>query len=243
MAKQDFLGFDPKEVHKYEEEYFNFQQSKEGFDLTFYGNWQKDFGKLIIELANLKSNPGKEWQAVLDVGCAVGLNLRAIDELGIFSRLIGIDISNYLIDMIPSLHDFGSYAEFHATPSHDLSMIDDKDIDLIIATQMLEHIIGDENLHKTMEEFNRVLHSDGKILIIVPIVKEEVTTEAGEFDSLHKINCTSKWWSKVFSKYFKSESFKARITFKKSELKPDRNGEKNFYEEYPEWEVFRLIKK
>ena len=93
--KQDFGSFNADEVHKYEKEYFDYQQSR--MDLTFYGNWQKDFGKLIIELTDLKSDPGKEWVTVLDVGCAVGLNLRAIDELGIFSRLIGTDISNYLI--------------------------------------------------------------------------------------------------------------------------------------------------
>lgn len=243
MPKQNFLGFDAKEVHKYEKEYFDFQQSKEGFDLTFYGNWQRDFGKLIIELADLKSDPGKEWVSVLDVGCAVGLHLRAIDELGIFSRLIGTDISNYMINMIPDLHDFGSYAEFHATPSHDLSMIDDGDIDLIIATQVLEHVLNEKDLHKTMKEFDRVLHKDGKIVAILPVVSAEPTEKAGEFDHLHKINHISKWWSNLFKKYFKSESFKARITFKKSKLKPDRAGNKNFYEEYPEWEVFRLIKK
>ena len=239
--KQDFGSFNADEVHKYEKEYFDYQQSR--MDLTFYGNWQKDFGKLIIELTDLKSDPGKEWVTVLDVGCAVGLNLRAIDELGIFSRLIGTDISNYLIkEIIPGLHDWGSSFEFHATPSHDLSMIEDNDIDLLFCTQTLEHITNEENLYETLEEFKRVLHAEGKIIIISPVTETEPEYDP-EHNALHTMMHTSKWWSKLFAKYFKSESFKARIKFKKSELKPDRTGEKTFYEEYKYWNVFRLVNK
>lgn len=239
---QDFLGFDAKEVHKYEKEYFDFQQSKEGFDMTFYGNWQRDFAKLLIELANLKSNPGKEWHVILDVGCATGINLRGIDELGIFSRLIGTDISNYIInEIIPTLYNFESYAKFYATPSHDLSMIEKDDVDLITCTHVLEHVISKENLIKTLEEFKRVLHSNGKIIIIIPTTEKELNEE--EHNHLHKQMHTNKWWSKTFAKYFKSESLKARLLFKKSKLKPDRNSEKTFHEEYEAWSIFRLVHK
>ncbi len=238
--KQDFGNFNGEEVHKYEKEYFDYQQTR--MNLTFYGNWQRDFGKLIIELADLNSNIGKEWETVLDVGCAVGLHLRAIDELGLFSRLIGTDISNYLIDMIPSLHDFGSYGEFHATPSHDLSMIEDKDVDLLICTQTLEHVVTEELLHDTLKEFQRVLHHEGKIIITVPVMKIEPEDDP-EHNALHMHIHTKKWWGKLFSKYFKSESFKANIIFKNSKLKPNRSGEKTFYEEYEYWSVFRLVNK
>jgi len=242
MGKQDFLGFNAEEVNKYEKEYYDFQQSKPGFDLTFYGNWQRDFGKLIIELADLKSDPGKEWVSVLDVGCGTALNLRAIDELGIFSHLIGVDRSEYIINkIIPTLHDWGSYFEFYATPSHDLSMIGDNDIDLLVCTQTLEHIVSEEKLHETLDEFDRILHKDGKIIIIIPVKKEKGNDD--DHNNLHKLMHTGTWWSKIFSKYFKSESFKARQIFKESELKPDRSGEKTFYEEYETWAIFRLIKK
>jgi len=239
---QNFLGFNEEEVHKYEEEYWNYQQSREGLDLTFYGNWQKDFGKLIIELADLKSDPGKEWVSVLDVGCGTALNLRAIDELGIFSRLIGVDRSEYIINkIIPTLHDWGSSFEFYATPSHDLSIIEDNDIDLIFCTQTLEHIVSEELLFKTLDEFKRVLHPEGKIIIILPVVQTEPPEE--EHNALHRLMHTSAWWSKKVSKFFKSETFKTRQIFKKSELKPDRSGEKTFYEQYKNWAVFRLVSK
>lgn len=242
MPNQDFLGFNAEEVHKYEKEYFDFQQSKEGFDITFYGNWQRDFAKLLIEIAELKSDPGKEWHVILDVGCATGINLRAIDELGIFSRLIGTDISNYIINkIVPGLHHWGDSFKFHATPSHDLSIIEKDNVDLITCTQVLEHITNKENLNKTLEEFQRVLHPDGKIIIIIPVVEKEPKDE--EHDHLHRFMHTNKWWTKVFSKHFKSESFKARIVFKKSELKPDRTKENTFYEEYKSWNIFRLVHK
>ena len=120
---QDFLGFNAERVHRYEKDYFDFQQSKEGFDITFYGNWQVDFAKLLMEVAEF--GPEKELEVFLDVGCATGINLRGVDELGIFSKLYGTDISNYMINtVIPSMpkHEWSpdsSYTDFYATPSHD----------------------------------------------------------------------------------------------------------------------------
>jgi len=38
---QDFGKFNQEEVEQYEKEYFEYQQSKEGVDITFYGNWQE----------------------------------------------------------------------------------------------------------------------------------------------------------------------------------------------------------
>ena len=235
--------FAPPEIHEYEKEYFDCQQSKEDFDITFYGNWQKDFAKLIIELADLKSNPGKDWETVLDVGCACGINLRGIDELGLFSKLYGTDISNYIINsVIPTLpFHSNDYTDFFCTPSWDLSMINDNDIDLLFCTHVLEHLPDEEKLHETLKEFQRVLHPEGKIVIILPVVKKEI--DDPNTLGLHKIMHETKWWNNVFKKYFRSESFKARIAFKKSKLKPDRSGDKTFYENYPAWEIFRLISK
>ena len=242
---QDFLGFDAEKVHRYEKDYFDFQQSKEGFDITFYGNWQRDFAKLLMEVAEFGH---KELEVFLDVGCATGINLRGMDELGIFAKLYGTDISNYMINtVIPSMpkHEWSpdsSYTDFYTTPSHDLSMIENSIVNLLTCTQVLEHLTSKENLTKTLEEFRRVLHPEGKIIIILPVQNKERTTEE-EHNHLHKLMHTNKWWSKEFSKHFKSESFKARIAFKKSKLKPDRSGDKNFYENYPTWCIFRLAHK
>jgi ubiquinone/menaquinone biosynthesis C-methylase UbiE len=242
---QDFLGFDAEEVHKYEKEYFDYQQSREGFDITFYGNWQRDFAKLLIEIAEFGP---KELETFLDVGCACGINLRGMDELGIFAKLYGTDISNYIINtVIPSMpkHEWSpdsSYTDFYATPSHNLSMIEDDTVDLLACTNVLEHITSKENLIKTLEEFKRVLHPEGKIIIILPVEDKE-PTETEAHNHLHQLMHTSKWWSKEFTKHFRSESFKARIAFKKSKLKPDRDDNKNFYENYPGWEIFRLVRK
>jgi len=238
--------YDLDEVHKYGEVYVEFVKEVRGVDVTFYGNWQRDFAKLIIELSDLKSNIGKEWEVILDVGCATCLNLRAIDELGIFSRLIGVDHSQYLIDLGQKLHDFGSYAEFHATPSWDLNPIEDDDVDLLMCTHVLEHLPDEDTLHETLKEFKRVLHPDGKILIIIPCAETEnqVFTKRDDLSPLHHLMHTSKWWSGVFGKYFKSESFKTRQLFKKTKLRPDRDwNEKTFYEEYKSWTIFRYVHK
>jgi len=238
---QDFGKFDPEKVEEYEKEYFDYQQSREGFDITFYGNWQKDFAKLLIEIAEFA--PNQELESILDVGCGCGINLRGIDELGIFSNLYGTDISNYLINtIIPTLpFHANDYADFFCTPSWDLSMIKDDSIDFLTCTHVLEHLPDEERLHETLKEFQRVLHPEGKIVIIIPVSKKE--PDDPDTQSLHKIIHAGKWWNKLFTRSFKSESFKARIAFKRSKLKPDRDGEKTFFEEYTNWEIFRLLSK
>jgi ubiquinone/menaquinone biosynthesis C-methylase UbiE len=238
--------YDLDEVHKYGEVYVEFVKEVRGVDVTFYGNWQKDFAKLIIELSGYAgAGLNKEWETVLDVGCAACLNLRAIDELGIFSRLIGVDHSPYLLDLGQKLHDFGSYAKFHARSSWDLRPIEDDDVDLLMCTHVLEHLPNEDTLHGTLKEFKRVLHPDGKLLIIIPCTETEdqVFTERNDISPLHHLMHTSKWWSGVFGKYFKSESFKARQLFKKTELRPDRTDDKSFSEVYQSWTIFRYVHK
>jgi ubiquinone/menaquinone biosynthesis C-methylase UbiE len=245
VDKKTEADFNMEEVHEYGEAYVQYTKEVRGVDVTYYGNWQRDFAKLIIELLDVKSDPGKEWQSILDVGCATALNLRGIDELGIFSRLIGIDHSQYLIDLGQKLYDFGSYGEFHATPSWDLSPIEDDDIDALICTHVLEHLPDEDKLHETLEEFQRVLHSDGKIIIMIPCTEEEDMDFSGRKDMspLHHILHTNKWWSKVFSKYFKSETLKVRQIFKKTKLRPSRSVDESFYDVYKSWSVYRLVHK
>jgi SAM-dependent methyltransferase len=240
---EDYGEFSKEEVAKHGEQYIEYYKSK-GLDITFYGNWQKDFAKLLIQIAEL--DPYKEQRTVLDVGCACALNLRAIDELGIFSHMYGVDQSEYLIDLIPNLHDFGSYADFYAASSWDLSMIDRNEIDFLICTQVLEHLPDEDALDKTLKEFKRVLSKDGKILIMLPCAKEEGKSfeDNRDVSDLHILAHTDKWWTQKFKKYFKSETFKARTKFKKSELRPDRNVEETFYEQYhSSWHVFKYIHK
>jgi len=256
MGSQTFINFKViggfimnKDVESYEKEYVDMNLAR-GLDLTFYGNWQKDFGKLIIEISDLEANIGKAWVSILDIGCATGLNLRAIDELNIFKEIYGTDISNYMINsMIPEMYADHKWnaekVDFFCTPSHDLSMIADNSIDLITCTHVFEHIKSEELLEKTLNELKRILHKEGKIIIILPTSKTEDQDLSGRTDisPFHILIHSVSWWSKTFAKYFKSESFKARQLFKKSELKPDRSKDKTFYENYPAWNIFRLIHK
>jgi ubiquinone/menaquinone biosynthesis C-methylase UbiE len=238
---EDTGGYDIEILKEYEEDYFNYVKDVRGVDFTYYGNWQRDFGKLIIDLADLESDPGKEWHTILDIGCATALNLRAIDELGIFSQLYGTDRSHYMINMIPNLHDFGSDAKFIATPSHNLEDISDGEVDLIMSTHVFEHLESEERLKETLEEMQRVLHPDGKILIIVPTkTKDYDPSEA----AVHVLNEGALWWTKIFGKYFKSETSDARKKFKATKLKPNRKQKDNFYDTYNHvWTVYRLIHK
>jgi ubiquinone/menaquinone biosynthesis C-methylase UbiE len=245
MAQYDG-GYPVDELMKYEEEYFKYVKEVRGIDLTYYGNWQRDFAKVMIEMADLGSVVGKEWVSLLDVGCATALNIRAYDELSVFKEIYGTDISSYMINtVIPDMykdHEWNAgKVDFFATPSHDLSMIPDGSIDFITCTHVLEHLQSEEKLHETLEEFKRVLHPEGKILIIIP-------TKTKDYDPadavVHVLNESSLWWQRNFNKYFKSESAAARKLYKATDLKPSRNGEDTFYDAYNHvWTIFRLVHK
>jgi ubiquinone/menaquinone biosynthesis C-methylase UbiE len=247
--KKIFGDFDPEEVAKNEKATVDWYKWK-GADLTFYGNWQRDYAKLLIEIADLNSDPDMEWESILDVGCATGLIIRAIDELDIFKELYGVDISNYMIkELIPQIHadyTWNGIPQFTQTSCENLSMFENNTIDLLTCSHTLEHLDNEKKLHKTLKEFKRVLNKDGKLIIIIPTAdtKNKDYSERADVSPLHHLAEPTQWWAKQFGKYFKSESYKARQIFKNSELKPDRQGELTFYEAYWRgWTVFRYVHK
>src|SRR5210317_1624132 len=86
MAKED-----------YGEEYYLRCKDK-GIDYAFYGNWQKQYAKLVVFMTGIYKMDYRD-KAMLDIGCACGVNLKAFKETGIFDKYYGIDISEYLINL------------------------------------------------------------------------------------------------------------------------------------------------
>lgn len=124
------------------------------------------------QLARSWDAPGRQWPAkgdlilsltkpsdvILDLGCGNGGILRHLFSQG-YRHLHGLEISNYAIDR---LRGEGIAMHFGKLPSIPLS---DATFDVIIASQVLEHII---RRHLFLREIRRSLKPQGSAFIFVP---------------------------------------------------------------------------
>jgi SAM-dependent methyltransferase len=121
-------------------------------------NWwfvsRRDFIIGLISRLNLNKN-----SHILEVGCASGLLLDLLKQKG-YDNCYGIDISS---DAIDSCNRRG----VDNVKVMDATQIKFKDysFDLIIASDILEHIKNDDS---ALKEWHRLLKPDGKLIVFVP---------------------------------------------------------------------------
>ncbi len=132
------------------------------------GTYQKD---LILPnlLRLLAPKPG---EAVLDLACGQGFFSREIEKTG--AKVIGADIAKELIaiaerNMQEDIRRSTPQkpvkpVEFHVAPSDKLTFCPTASVDKVIIILALQNI---ENIAGTLEECNRVLKINGKLIIVL----------------------------------------------------------------------------
>jgi SAM-dependent methyltransferase len=97
--------------------------------------------------------------AILDVGTSTGTNLRMLRALG-FTNYEGLDVSDEAIRWCAQKNiGIVRKGDVCCIPAHD------KSFDLVLATDILEHVYDDET---ALREIGRVLKHSGKVIITVP---------------------------------------------------------------------------
>lgn len=61
--------------------------------------------------------------------------------------------------------------EVHRGMAHELSWRPDASVDVVFASNVFEHMLGKEDLLKTLREAHRVLRPDGRMLILQPNIR------------------------------------------------------------------------
>ena len=116
--------------------------------------------------------PGKQWPAkselvesltqpsdiILDIGCGNGSILRHLKSRG-YQHLHGVEISDYAVRR---LRGEGIEMHFGSLPSIPLA---DSTFDVVIASQVLEHVI---RRRRFLKEIRRILKPTGRAFIFVP---------------------------------------------------------------------------
>ena len=115
---------------------------------------QKYIGKEILELAANSS--------ILDFGCGVG----RLSQWDIFKNHfhVGIDRSPRMIEVAKTYFIKSKNVTFNSYDGETIPYINNS-FDCIISIGVLQHVIDDNSLMNLLNEFSRVLKSNGKILL------------------------------------------------------------------------------
>jgi ubiquinone/menaquinone biosynthesis C-methylase UbiE len=221
MKKRQMIGKD----------YYDYGR-KAGVDLNFYGQWQRNYAKTIVQCVQIQK--GKSF---LDFGTGCGLIVRAIKELSIFDNCYGVDINSYLIDLGVKSHKL-SNEELRVCDIYKEALpFPDGSITFLHSSQVLEHI-EEEFIDTILKEFKRVLSKDGCGFIHVAAGDGGVDEEPTHLTLKKK-----PWWDEKFKKYFNmDESIVQR--FKDCPISVSKKIKNNFYKEYGHaWYVYGINNK
>lgn len=223
--------------------YFYKYATTRGIDYNFYGDWQKQYAKMVINICQVIRNTEKAKPTMLDVGCACGVNTRAFKELGMFSSVRGCDPSDFMIDLGRKTHGF-TEEELFVAGGQQLISVKNKSIDFIHCANVFEHCTEDI-IRKSLNEFNRVLTEEGIILLILPAIREgqdPAKLEEIESNVTHVTIKEVEWWERLFRKQFEID-YDVYEMFKEDKHSPD-NSKKSFYDYYnEEWTLFLLTRR
>ncbi|MDA8716502.1 class I SAM-dependent methyltransferase [Alphaproteobacteria bacterium] len=119
---------------------------------------RREFFSAKIKELNLSKH-----SKVLDVGTSTGTNLRMLDDLG-FTNSVGVEMNEVAINFAAEK----GFTNIKLGDACDLPF-DDNTFDLVLATDVLEHI---ENDNDALTEIHRVMKRNGVFLSTVPAFKK-----------------------------------------------------------------------
>lgn len=128
-------------------------------------NYPLKFGEYLFDRFGFEKG-----QKFLEIGCGNGDFLRVFKEIGLDCK--GVDISEYSVNTLKELD------VKKCDISKDKLPYDDETFDIVYHKSLIEHLVDPLNL---MSESIRVLKSGGKIVILTPDWKSQMSTFYDDF--------------------------------------------------------------
>lgn len=222
----------------YGKEYY-IRCKEKGIDYAYYGNWQKQYAKMVVFVSEIYKTEFAN-KVLLDVGTACGANLRGFKETGAFTKVIGIDVSEYLIRLGRKVNNF-SDEELIVDCCWDMKSIESESIDFLHCSQLFEHLEA-KTIQDTVNEFDRVMKPGAIAFITLNAVKPHQTEEdVTSQDPTHISVMTERNWGLMFKDRFNLKENTEQL-LRKAKFYPAESS-KNFYEHYyDDWSVFVITK-
>lgn len=219
----------------YEKNYYD-EHKDAGLDYLAHGYWQESYAKMVAD-ATLQAT--YESPSFFDGGCACGSLVAAFKKTNIFGTVLGVDLSEHMVGLGRS--HFGLSARELISGSITEVPVESHSLTLVHSSQVLEHI-PEEFADAILDEFARILRPGGRAFLCLDAIRHGETKEIYMGDPTHvNIQPIMYWTEKIQARglYFDVESYNR---FVKSPHGPTAGDDRNFYDQYPYWSAWTLIK-
>ena len=212
------------------------EHAKGGLDYLGHGYWQQSYALMISE-ATLQSTYDQPF--VIDAGCACGSILQGLRSTGNFARILGVDLSDYMVT-IGRKHFGFSDSELVCGTVADMP-VESGSVSLLHSAQVLEHI-PEETIDRVLDEFVRVLRPGGRAFLCLDAIRDGETKEMYLGDPTHVNIQLVRYWTEKLQNRDLLFDIEAYNRFIRSGRGPTKGVNQNFYYAYPCWSAWVLIK-
>ena len=216
-------------VTEYTEEYYK-EHAEKGLDYLGHGYWQEQYALMVLDACNTSG-------VVMDAGCACGSILQGFKKAG--QKVMGFDLNEHMIAI--GREHFSFTEDELQCKSISNTGLKEESVDLVHSAQVLEHI-DDKYIDEILAEFMYVLKPEGKAFLCLDAIKFGEDKEMYMGDPTHINIQPTAYWAKKFQKHGFCFDVEAFTKFVNSPYKPETDSNKNFFNHYPYWTTFTLIK-
>jgi glycosyltransferase involved in cell wall biosynthesis/ubiquinone/menaquinone biosynthesis C-methylase UbiE len=125
-------------------------------------------GKLLSGIIYPEFFPINKKESVLNVGCGDGV--QALTYKDSFKKMVGVDINQKSLETAVKLRDYYNIDNFEVVEANIESIPLDEKFDKVIAIDSIEHVV---NPDKMVNEINRLLEDNGKLLVTFPAMHDK----------------------------------------------------------------------
>jgi ubiquinone/menaquinone biosynthesis C-methylase UbiE len=220
---------------EYDEKYYK-EHAEAGLDYLGHGFWQESYGLMVAEMTDQTSY---EDPLIVDAGCACGSILNGFRKTGIFKQVVGIDLSQYMVEL--GRRHFGFSDEELIAGSITNILLPSNSVSLLHSAQVLEHI-PEALIDDIIDEFSRVLRIGGRAFICLDAIRSGETKEMYLGDPTHVNIQPLNYWTEKLQSHGLLVDIESYNRFVRSRRGPTQGDPRSFYETYPYWSSWTLIK-
>ena len=220
---------------EYDEKYYK-EHAEAGLDYLGHGFWQESYGLMVAEMTDQTSY---EDPLIVDAGCACGSILNGFRKTGIFKQVVGIDLSQYMVEL--GRRHFGFSDEELIAGSITNIPLPRNSVSLLHSAQVLEHI-PEALIDDIIDEFSRVLRIGGRAFICLDAIRSGETKEMYLGDPTHVNIQPLNYWTEKLQSHGLLVDIESYNRFVRSRRGPTQGDPRSFYETYPYWSSWTLIK-